>query len=91
MIGTGGKKIFADLERAHPDIRQCVKRMDIFRIGHAMPRPLPGTIFHPERQRRAKPAGSLVYANCDLSSLSLFEEAQYRGVKAAEHVLRLVG
>lgn len=85
------EKIFADLERAHPDIRQCVKRMDIFRIGHAMPRPLPGTIFHPERQRRAKPAGSLVYANCDLSGLSLFEEAQYRGVKAAEHVLSQAG
>ena len=80
-------RILADLERAHSDIRQCVKRMDIFRIGHAMPRPVPGSIFHPERERRARPSGSLVYANCDLSGLSLFEEAQYRGVRAAEYVL----
>lgn len=85
------ERIFADLERAHPDIRQCVKRMDIFRIGHAMPRPLPGSIFHPERERRARPAGSLVYANCDLSALSLFEEAQHHGVAAADHVLHLLG
>ncbi|HEY3441382.1 MAG TPA: FAD-dependent oxidoreductase [Paludibaculum sp.] len=82
------EKILTDLERAHPDIRQCVSHIDIFRIGHAMPRPVPGTIFHPERLRRARLQGSLVYANCDLSALSLFEEAQSRGVSAADYVLR---
>src|SRR5690606_13297797 len=34
--------ILDDLSRAHPDIRDCVSRLDIFRIGHAMPRPVPG-------------------------------------------------
>ena len=82
------EKILTDLERAHPDIRQCVRRIDIFRAGHAMPRPVPGAIFNAERQRRARHSGSLVYANCDLSALSLFEEAQYRGVSAADYVLR---
>lgn len=84
------ERILWDLERAHPDIRQCVRRIDIFRIGHAMPRPAPGAIFHPERLRRARHEGTLVYANCDLSSLSLFEEAQYRGVTAADHILKIV-
>lgn len=81
--------VLSDLERAHPDIRRCVRRLDIFRIGHAMPRPAPGAIFHPERQRRARHSGSLVYANSDLSALSLFEEALHRGVSAADHILRL--
>jgi len=81
--------VLSDLERAHPDIRRCVRRLDIFRIGHAMPRPAPGAIFHPERQRRARHSGSLVYANSDLSSLSLFEEALHRGVSAASHTLKL--
>ncbi len=84
------ERILADLEKAHPDIRQCVDRIDIFRIGHAMPRPLPGAIFNPERIHRTKHTGTLVYANCDLSSLSLFEEAQYRGVSAADHILKVV-
>jgi len=84
------ERILTDLERAHPDIRRCVSRVDIFRIGHAMPRPRPGAIFNEERRRRARPQGSLVYANCDLGALSLFEEAQWRGVRAAEHVLGLV-
>lgn len=81
--------VLSDLERAHPDIRRCVRRLDIFRIGHAMPRPAPGAIFHPERLRRARHQGSLVYANSDLSALSLFEEALHRGVAAADHILRL--
>jgi len=85
------ERILADLERAHPDIRACVSRIDIHRLGHAMPSPVPGSIFHPERLRRARPQGSLVYAHSDLSALPLFEEAQYRGVAAARHVLRLLG
>jgi hypothetical protein len=85
------EKILTDLEVPHPDIRQCVSRIDIYRNGHAMPRPVPGAIFSEERMRRARPQGSFVYANSDLSALSLFEEAQYRGVTAARHVLRQVG
>jgi hypothetical protein len=83
--------VLKDLERAHPDIRRLTRRIDMFRIGHAMPRPLPGTVFNAERERRARPAGTFVYANCDLGGLSLFEEAQWRGVAAADHVLAHVG
>jgi glycine/D-amino acid oxidase-like deaminating enzyme len=85
------ERILQDLERAHPDIRDCVSRIDINRLGHAMPSPVPGSIFHAERLGRARPRGSLVYAHSDLSALPLFEEAQYRGVTAARHVLRLLG
>lgn len=83
------ERVLSDLELAHPDIRLCAARIDIFRIGHAMPRPAPGAIFHPGRLHRARPSGSLVYANCDLSALSLFEEALYHGTAAADHLLHL--
>jgi hypothetical protein len=79
--------ILADLERAHPDIRQCVSRIDILRLGHAMPRPSPGIMFRPYPGVHQ---GSLWFANCDLSRLSLFEEAQVRGVEAARKALALV-
>lgn len=85
------ERVLADLERAHPDIRQCVSRIDIFRIAHAMPRPLPGVMFDPRRTERLKPRDGFAYANCDLSALSLFEEAQWRGVEAAKYVLGRVG
>lgn len=85
------ERVLADLERAHPDIRQCVSRIDIFRIAHAMPRPAPGAIFDARRLARLRPRDGFAYANCDLSALSLFEEAQYRGVEAARYALSRIG
>jgi len=74
--------ILNDLSRAHPDIRQCVSHIDIMRLGHAMIRPTPGFIFSAERERWLKPRNGIHYANSDLSGFSIFEEAQYRGVRA---------
>jgi len=84
--------ILRDLERVHPDIRQCISRMDIMRMGHAMARPTVGSIFSPERRRLANLRGPILFANSDLSGFSIFEEAQYRGIAAAERTLhRLSG
>jgi hypothetical protein len=83
--------ILHDLERVHPDIRRCVSRIDIMRIGHAMARPAVGAIFSPDRRRLANARGRLVLANSDLSGFSIFEEAQFRGVRAADSVLGAVG
>jgi hypothetical protein len=33
----------------------------------------------------------VLFANSDLSGFSIIEEAQYRGVQAAEHALRWLG
>lgn len=82
--------ILRDLERVHPDIRQCVSRIDVMRFGHAMARPKPGAIFSAERRKLAGLDGRLLFANSDLSGFSIFEEAQYRGVRAAEKALRLL-
>lgn len=80
--------ILNDLAKAHPDIRQCVSRVDVMRIGHAMARPVPGAIFSPERLKILKSGPPIFYANSDLSGFSIFEEAQYRGVTAADSALR---
>ncbi len=89
--GSLSELILRDLERAHPDIRTCVSRMDILRIGHAMARPVPGFLASKERRRWASLDGRILYANSDLSGFSIFEEAQYRGVQAATRALHLVG
>ncbi len=79
--------ILDDLRRAHPDIRQCVSRIDIMRMGHAMVRPSPGFISSGERHRWLAPLGNIFFANSDLSGFSIFEEAQYRGVEAARRAI----
>ncbi len=78
--------ILDDLERAHPDIRQCVSRIDVLRIGHGMARPVPGFLG----AKHPSPDPRVIYANSDLSGFSIFEEAQYRGVNAALKALRLL-
>jgi hypothetical protein len=79
--------ILHDLERVHPDIRQCVSRIDIMRMGHAMIRPAVGSIFSEERRHLARFNERILFANSDLSGISIFEEAQYHGVEAAQKVL----
>lgn len=81
--------ILRDLERVHSDIRQCVSRIDVMRMGHAMIRPAVGSVFSQERLRFAQPRreARIFFANSDLSAISIFEEAQYHGVLAAQSAL----
>ncbi|HQU79666.1 MAG TPA: FAD-dependent oxidoreductase [Azonexus sp.] len=80
--------ILAELERVHPDIRRLTIRLDIFRNGHAMRRPVPGSLWSGQREKLADfRSPRITLAHADLSGFSLFEEAQYRGVLAAERVL----
>ncbi len=81
--------IIRDLSRAHPDIGACISRIDVMRMGHAMARPVPGMLASPARLRYAHAKGPIHYANSDLSGFSIFEEAQYRGVTAADRALLL--
>jgi len=71
--------ILHDMEQAHPDIRECVKHLDIMRMGHAMIRPTPGAVFDPQRRMLANGTARLLFANSDISGISIFEEAQNRG------------
>jgi len=54
-------------------------------------RPSVGAVFATERQalKAAPRAEGLLFAHSDVSGLSLFEEAQYRGVTAADRALAL--
>lgn len=80
--------IIADLQRAHPDIAQRLVRIDIRRWGHAMARPVPGALARVQALREWEPGPRLFMAHADLSNLSLFEEAQWHGVAAADRVVR---
>ena len=79
--------ILHDLERVHRDIRQCVSRIDVMRMGHAMIRPAVGSVFSEERRSVRRFHDRVLFANSDLSAISIFEEAQYHGVEAAQKAL----
>jgi hypothetical protein len=79
--------ILTDLSKPHPEIPDLVRNIDIMRWGHAMVRPKPGFIWSEARAKLTRPAGRIHFAHSDLSGFSIFEEAQYRGVVAANWVL----
>ncbi len=85
------ERILRDLSKPHPDIRQLVTRLDLVRWGHAMTRPRPGFVWGEARQRLLNVRDRVWFAHSDLSGYSIFEEANYRGILAAERVLAALG
>lgn len=84
-------EIINDLSVPHPDIEQCIARIDIMRWGHAMIRPTPGVLKRVDLLGAWQPKPSLFFAHGDLSGISLFEEAQWHGVHAANSAVSLLG
>jgi glycine/D-amino acid oxidase-like deaminating enzyme len=81
------ERIMMELSVAHPNIRRCVTHVDMVRLGHAMVRPTVGFLGADARRDLQWAPRNIHLAHSDLSGLSLFEEAQYRGVVAADAVL----
>ncbi|MDZ4255174.1 MAG: NAD(P)/FAD-dependent oxidoreductase, partial [Sulfuritalea sp.] len=84
-------EILADLARPHPEIRELATRIDIHRHAHAIIRPLPGRLWGGARRNFEQDGPGIRFAHGDVSGLSLFEEANYRGVLAAERTLARLG
>ena len=76
-----------DLLGTNPELKGAIRRIDVWRWGHAMIRPVPGFFWSGAREAAARPQPPLFFAHSDLSGLSLFEEAHYRGTRAAEDVM----
>ena len=89
--GYWKEAILRDLERVHKEIRECVSRVDIMRMGHAMVRPSVGAISSDERTKLKRREGRILFANSDVSGISIFEQAQFQGVEATQAVLRHLG
>ncbi len=85
------EEVLVDIERAHPDIRDCVAQVDIMRFGHGMIRPVTGFLDSATRRHLGALEGPIHFANSDLSGISIFEEALYRGTRAAEGALLQLG
>ncbi|HWV14660.1 MAG TPA: NAD(P)-binding protein [Cellvibrio sp.] len=78
--------VFKDLQKAHPRLESQVRAIDLWRWPHAMAIPAPGFLTAlPQRQQ--SPHTRIHLAHSDLSGFSLFEEAQYWGIEAAERVI----
>lgn len=81
----------ADLLGMNPDLKGAIRRIDIWRWGHAMIRPEPGFIWGDAREAASQHRPPLFFGHSDLSGLSIFEEAHDRGTVAAQAAMRHLG
>jgi hypothetical protein len=84
------KRITDDLEFLHPGISSHILSIEAWPWGHAMLRPVPGLLKGGQLAELAKSQGRVVFAHSDLSGMSIFEEAFYQGIQAAEQALAKV-
>lgn len=81
----------ADLGRGLPELKARVRRLDVMVWGHGMVQPRVGFLWGTERRAAAQPVGRVFFGHSDLSGFSVFEEAQYRGLKAAQDAMAALG
>ncbi len=80
--------IIADISKAHPDISDYIESIEVWIWGHAMVRPTPGFIWGQARAEMQKTLGRIHFAHSDMSGISIFEEANFHGVRAADEVIK---
>jgi len=79
--------ILEELLHIHPELKGHIKQLDVWLWGHGMIRPIPGYIWGKIRQATLKQAPPAFYAHSDMSGISIFEEANFYGVQAAEALM----
>lgn len=80
--------ILDDLEKVHEDIGDKTEEINVMLWGHAMIQPLPGFIFGGKRKAMPGSGGKRIhFAHTDIAGISIFEEAFYQGLQAAEKLL----
>lgn len=82
--------IVRELSMIHPGIAHDIEELNVWIWGHAMVRPAPGFIWGEARQEALKPHANIFFAHSDMSGISIFEEAQYRGILAAREALNTI-
>lgn len=81
-------KVINDLKIVHPNIEDATENMDVMIWGHAMVQPLPGLIHGNTRTELAVSINDNIhFAHTDLAGISIFEEAFYQGLQAAQKII----
>jgi glycine/D-amino acid oxidase-like deaminating enzyme len=84
-------RVLTELSTAHPALRRSLLRADVMHWGHGTVRPSVGLHGGDGLAGLAAARGPISFAHTDLSGMSLFEEASWHGVRAAEEALVRLG
>ncbi|HNI91002.1 MAG TPA: NAD(P)/FAD-dependent oxidoreductase, partial [Leptospiraceae bacterium] len=82
--------ILEDLEKMHAGITDTILEIDLWIWGHGMVSPGINFLWSEKREKLLKSFMGIEFANSDMSGISIFEEAQYRGCEAAKKILKQI-
>jgi len=88
--GVLAAEILSDLSVVHPALTSQTQRIDVMVWGHAMPRPKPGFLRASTMHATPLVDDRIGWAHVDQTGFALFEEANYRGVRAAEAICDVI-
>ena len=77
--------VITELELTHSDIRERIERIDVSLWGHAMAIPKVGFLKRINQMVENK---NFIFAHTDHAGVSIFEEAFYQGLNAANKVIK---
>ncbi len=80
-----------ELLHVHPELNGAIDHIDVWLWGHGMIRPTPGYLWGNASPEACVESPPVFFAHSDMSGLSLFEEANFRGVTAADAVAEYLG
>ena len=81
------KFIIEDLKIAHPKIEEQIEDIELYTYGHGMISAAVGLRTSLMRKRLEEGLNRLYFVNSDVSGLSIFEQAFYRGIEASKKIL----
>lgn len=79
--------ILDDLKTAHPELEEAVDEMELYLYGHGMICPAVGFRSSSSRKQLETGFDNLHFVNSDVSGISIFEQAFYKGTLAAKKIL----
>ena len=79
--------LLPDLEKMHRGITNDIAEVDLWIWGHGMISPSIDYLWNEKRQKMLSDFQGIEFAHSDMSGISIFEEAQFRGVEAAKKIL----
>jgi glycine/D-amino acid oxidase-like deaminating enzyme len=90
-LGELADHVTRQLAGMHGEIARDIRAIHLCRWGHAMVRPVPGSLFSPTAELARAPIGRVIPCAADASGLPLFEQAFASAVDAAELALARLG
>lgn len=81
------EQVIHSLIEVYPEIEGHLHEVEIRKFGHGMIAPVQGLMSSPTFARYREPYRKIYFCHTDYCGISIFEEAFYKGIETARHII----